>query len=178
MPGERIAIGRRDARADHGLHGAGTGLLQLLGKSWMAVHSVCLVFTKGDVMGIEVTMLAWSVILGLVLIALAATGGIAQRGVIWAISSREGKAAALSGVAGRLARGAQNFLETFPLFAVAVLALLVLGKEDAMSALGVQLYFWSRVAYALVYAAGINYLRTVVWAVSIAGIVLVLIALL
>lgn len=129
-------------------------------------------------MGIEATMLVWSVILGLVLIAVAAVGSVSQRGLSWAAGSRDTAGGALTGVAGRLQRGSHNFLETFPLFAVAVLAVLVLGKQDACSALGVQLYFWSRIAYALVYAAGIAYLRTLVWAVSIAGIVLVLTALL
>lgn len=128
-------------------------------------------------MGIEATMLAWSVILGLVLIAIAAVGSVSQRGLSWAAGSRDTPGQALSGVAGRLERGSRNFLETFPLFAVAVLAVLVLGKQDATSVLGVQLYFWSRIAYALVYAAGIAYLRTLIWAVSIVGIVMVLVAL-
>lgn len=68
-------------------------------------------------------------------------------------------------------------METFPLFAASVLAVLVLGRQDATSALGVQLYFWSRIAYALVYTAGTAYLRTLIWTVSVVGIVLVLVAL-
>jgi uncharacterized MAPEG superfamily protein len=43
-----------------------------------------------------------------------------------------------------------------------------------MTVLGAQLYFWARLAYVPVYAAGIPYLRTLLWAASIAGIVLVL----
>ncbi|MEO9078298.1 MAG: MAPEG family protein, partial [Rhodanobacter sp.] len=70
-----------------------------------------------------------------------------------------------------------NFLETFPLFAVAVLLALALQRHDNMTVLGAQLYFWARLAYVPLYAAGIPYLRTLVWAASIAGIVLVLIAL-
>ena len=49
-----------------------------------------------------------------------------------------------------------------------------LGKQDATSALGAQLYFWARLVYVPVYAAGIPYLRTLVWAVSIAGMVALL----
>lgn len=128
-------------------------------------------------MGIEATFLGWSVVLGLVLIALSAVGSVGQRGLVWAAGSRDAPGQPLAGVAGRMERGLRNFLETFPLFAVAVLLVLVLGRQDSSSALGVQLYFWSRIVYALVYAAGIAYLRTLVWAVSIAGIVLVLVAL-
>lgn len=129
-------------------------------------------------MTVEALFLGWSVILGLVLIALASVGNISQRGAAWAAGSRDRSPPELTGVAGRLDRARHNFLETFPLFAAAVLAVLVLDRQYALSAIGVQLYFWARIAHVLVYAAGIAYLRTLVWAVSIAGIVCVLVALL
>ncbi|MBU6247381.1 MAG: MAPEG family protein, partial [Xanthomonadaceae bacterium] len=44
-------------------------------------------------------------------------------------------------------------------------------------ALGAQLYLWARVAYLPVYAAGIPYLRSAVWGVSMVGLLLVLSAL-
>ena len=125
----------------------------------------------------ELCMLLWSVALGLVQIALAATGSVSQRGLGWAASARDGEPKALTGIPARLCRASQNFLETFPLFAVVVLLALVLQRHDGTIALGAQLYFWSRLVYLPVYAAGIPYLRTVVWAVSIVGIVLVLTAL-
>lgn len=53
-----------------------------------------------------------------------------------------------------------------------------LQRGDAASALGAQLYFWARLAYVPVYAAGIPYLRTLVWVVSIVGIILLLVAML
>jgi len=37
-------------------------------------------------------------------------------------------------------------------------------------------FFWARVVYFGVYLAGIKVLRTVVWAVSIAGLVMILMA--
>ena len=125
----------------------------------------------------EMCMLVWSVALGLIQIALAASGSVAQRGLGWAAGARDGEPKALTGVAGRLCRASSNFLETFPLFAAAVLAAFALQRHDGMIALGAQLYFWARVAYVPVYAAGIPYLRTLVWSVSIVGIVMVLAAL-
>ncbi|MCW8806694.1 MAG: MAPEG family protein [Rhodanobacter sp.] len=125
-------------------------------------------------MSTEMCMLVWSVVLGLVQIAIAATGLIAQHGMAWAVGPRDGEPKPLTGVVGRLDRARHNFLETFPLFAVAVLAAYVLQRHDAMIVLGAQLYFWARVAYVPAYAAGISYLRTLIWAVSIAGIVMVL----
>jgi len=59
-----------------------------------------------------------------------------------------------------------------------VLANHVLQQHDSMTILGAQLYFWARVAYVPAYAAGIPYLRTLIWAVSIVGLVLLLVALL
>jgi uncharacterized MAPEG superfamily protein len=125
----------------------------------------------------EMCMLVWSVVLGLVQIAIAATGSVAQRGLGWAAGPRDGEVKPLTGVAARLDRARHNFLETFPLFAAAVLAAYALQRHDDMTALGAQLYFWARVAYVPAYAFGIPYLRTLIWAVSIAGIVMVLAAL-
>ena len=38
-----------------------------------------------------------------------------------------------------------------------------LNKHTEMSALGAQIYFWSRVAYVPVYAFGIPFIRTLLW---------------
>lgn len=125
----------------------------------------------------ELCLLLWSVVLGLVQIALAASCSVLQRGAGWAAGARDEAKPALSGIGGRLDRARANFLETFPLFAAAVLAADLLQQHDQLTVLGAQLYFWARLVYVPVYAAGIPYLRTLVWAVSIAGIVLVLPAL-
>lgn len=128
-------------------------------------------------MSIELQMLAWSIILGLAQIAISATFGTQQRGLKWNASARDGEPKPLTGVAGRLDRANRNFIETFVFFAAAVLAVLIAQKTNSNTALGVQLYFWARLVYLAVYAAGIPYLRTAVWAVSIVGLILVLAAL-
>lgn len=133
--------------------------------------------SKGNIMSIELQMLAWSIVLGLVHIVLSASFTTMQRGLVWNAGARDGEPKPLKGVAGRLDRASRNFLETFGFFAAAVLAVLFAQKTDAHTALGVQLYFWARLAYLPAYAAGIPYLRTVIWAVSMAGLVLVLLAL-
>jgi uncharacterized MAPEG superfamily protein len=83
----------------------------------------------------------------------------------------------LTGVAARLSRASSNFLETFPFFLAAVFAAYALQRHDSLTMIGAQLYFWARLAYLPVYAAGIPYLRTLVWAASLVGIVLMLVAL-
>jgi uncharacterized MAPEG superfamily protein len=126
----------------------------------------------------ELCMLLWSAVLGLVQIALAATCSVGQRGLGWAASARDEIKPPLAGIGGRLDRARANFLETFPLFAAVVLAAQLLQHHDATTVLGAQLYFWARLAYVPVYAAGVPYLRTLIWAASIVGIVLVLVPLL
>jgi len=82
----------------------------------------------------------------------------------------------LRGVAGRLDRALKNFLETFPLFAAAVLADNALGRHNALTEWGAQLYFWGRVLYLPLYAAGIPLVRSLVWDVAAVGILLCLAA--
>jgi uncharacterized MAPEG superfamily protein len=122
----------------------------------------------------ELSMLMWSVVLGLLQIALAALCTVGQRGLGWAASARDEVKPALTGIGGRLDRARGNFLETFPFFVAVVLAAHLLQRHDATTVLGAQLYFWARVAHLPVYAAGVPYLRTLIWAVSIVGIVMLL----
>jgi uncharacterized MAPEG superfamily protein len=122
----------------------------------------------------ELNMLMWSVVLGLVQIAIAAICSVGQRGLVWAASARDEVKPPLTGIGGRLDRARANFLETFPLFLAVVVAAHLLQRHDATTVLGAQLYFWARLAHLPIYAAGIPYLRTLIWTVSIVGIVMVL----
>ena len=128
-------------------------------------------------MTIEIKMLAWSVFLGLAHVLGAAGIATHQRGLKWNAGNRDGEVKPLTGIAVRAAAANRNFLETFAFFAAAVLAVVVTHHETAHTALGAQIYFWARVAYVPVYAAGISYLRTLIWVVSMAGLVMVLLAL-
>src|SRR5262249_23693315 len=131
----------------------------------------------GIAMTLELKMLALSIVRGLIQIVLASHAASLQRGYVWTASSRDEAVSALTGVAGRLARALQNFVETFPLFAAAVLIAHVAATHSWMTEWGVQLYFWGRVAYLALYAAGVFLLRSLVWNVAALGIVLVLLSL-
>lgn len=127
-------------------------------------------------MPIELKILGWTVCLGLLHIAIAATLATQQRGLKWNAGNRDGEAKVLAGMAARADRASRNFLETFPFFAAAVLAVLMLGKNASPTAFGAQLYFWARVAYLAVYLIGIPYLRTIVWTAAMAGMVMFIVA--
>jgi len=81
----------------------------------------------------------------------------------------------LSGVAGRLARAATNFGETFAFFAALVLALQVAGVHDRLSCAGAALYVAGRVFYLPLYAFGVYLVRSLAWNVATAGIVVLLV---
>ena len=127
-------------------------------------------------MTLELKMLALSIVLGLVQIVLASHAASLQRGYAWTASSRDASVPMLTGVAGRLERALRNFVETFPLFAAAVLTAHAAGTHSWMTEWGVQLYFWARVSYVAFYAAGVFLVRSLVWNVAALGIVLLLLS--
>jgi uncharacterized MAPEG superfamily protein len=128
-------------------------------------------------MTIEFKFLALSVVLGLLQIIAASHAASFQRGYRWTASSRDEPVAPLIGKACRLDRALRNFLETFPLFAAAVLAAHLAGRDGTLTLWGVQLYFWARLAYVLLYAAGVYLVRSLVWNVATLGIGLNLLSL-
>src|SRR5215218_2700574 len=123
-------------------------------------------------------MLTLSVVLGIVQIIAASHTASLQRGYRWSPSPWNEKVEPLRGVAGRLDRALRNFVETFALFAAVVLVAHVTDTHDALTEWGTRLYFWGRVAYVLLYAAGVPLIRSLVWNVAMIGIALVVAALL
>jgi uncharacterized MAPEG superfamily protein len=123
---------------------------------------------------VEMQMLWWSVVLGLVQLVLSVLPSAQVRGFVWASGPRDEPGAPLGRIGGRLERAFRNFLETFVFFVAAVLMVEVLGRHSSTSALGAQIFFWARVAYVPAYAAGIPFLRTLLWSASVVGVVMVL----
>ncbi len=125
---------------------------------------------------IEIQMLCWSVVLGLVQLVVATSMAAKDQGLPYNLTPRDLSPPPVSVITGRLQRAFGNFRETFVYFATAVVVVSLLNKTNASTALGAQLYFWARVAYVPVYAAGLPVVRTVIWAASIVGLVMVLTA--
>lgn len=125
----------------------------------------------------ELMLLAWAVVLAVAQMLVAVTGHMLQVGLPALAGNREGVAPA-TGWAGRAARAHRNMIENLVLFAALILIAAVAGKTSDMTLLGAQIFFWARLAYAFVYLAGIPWLRTGVWTVSVVGMALVFFALL
>jgi len=123
---------------------------------------------------IEIQMLCWSAVLGLVQLLISTTLAVGDQGLPYAAGPRDTPAPPVKIITARFLRAFANFRETFVYFAVAVLLVTLLSKTSATTALGAQLYFWARLVYVPVYASGIPFARTAVWTVSIIGLVMVL----
>lgn len=123
-------------------------------------------------------MLTFSVVLGIVQIIASSHAASFQRGYRWTAGSRDEETPPLRGMAGRLDRALRNFLETFPLFAAVVLVAHVSSTHNTLTEWGAWLYFWARVAYFPLYAAGVPLIRSLVWNAATVGILLIIFAVL
>ncbi|HXZ50414.1 MAG TPA: MAPEG family protein [Burkholderiales bacterium] len=120
----------------------------------------------------ELVLLVWCVLLAFVQVVVAVMGAQMQVGLLTLVGNRE-KFPEITGWGGRAARAHRNMAENLVLFAALVLAAVVAGKTNSMTLLGAQLFFWARLAYAVVYLIGIPWLRTGVWTVSVVGLALI-----
>jgi uncharacterized MAPEG superfamily protein len=125
----------------------------------------------------ELMWLLWALALTFAQMLVAVGGATLQVGLPMLAGNREGLAPC-TGWAGRAQRAHHNMLENLVLLAALVLMAVVSGKTNAMTLLGAQLFFWARLAYAFVYLAGIPWLRTAVWLVSVIGLALIFVQLL
>jgi len=128
--------------------------------------------SKGGAMKPELNLLVWSVVLTVVQMLVAAQAAFNKVGLMALVGNREGMLV-LTGWGGRATRAHRNMLENLVLFAALVLVAVAAGKTNDMTLLGAQLFFWARLAYAAIYVAGIIWLRTAAWAVSIAGLIII-----
>lgn len=121
-------------------------------------------------------MLALAIILGFVHLFLAAHLVTSERGIAWNTGARDHTPPLTGRLAGRLDRAFANFKETFIFFAAAVLMAAALGRHNWETVWGAQAYLAGRIVYLPLYAMGVPVLRTLVWGVATAGIILILVA--
>ena len=128
-------------------------------------------------MTIEITMLVYSVALLVIVIAIQATAGIIAQGLTAMAGSRDNLGEP-SPFQARSKRVAENHKEGLLIFAPLVLAASAAGVSTELTVLGAQLFFYSRVAHAIVYLAGWPWIRPLIWAIGLIGSLLILFALL
>jgi len=115
-----------------------------------------------------------AMVLGLVHLTAASFAFKAQVGNSYSVGARD-EDLRPQGVAGRLDRAQRNFLETFPIFAAAVLMAAVLGRESRLIDYGALAYIAGRIVFLPLYAAGVPWLRTLSWNLATLGLAVVMI---
>jgi uncharacterized MAPEG superfamily protein len=123
-------------------------------------------------MPVELQYLVWTVALAFIQMIVAVSGAILELGLPKLADNREGLPDP-KGWAGRARRAHFNMLESLVLFAALVLVAVEAHQTNGMTALGAKIFFWARLAYALVYLAGIPWIRTAIWGVSVVGLILI-----
>jgi uncharacterized MAPEG superfamily protein len=120
----------------------------------------------------DVQVLVWSAILTFVMACAGSyfrNHGWTMHGMWRAMGNRDDLPPP-SAISGRADRAAMNMIENMAIFTALVAAVHFAGKTGTQADLGATLFFWGRVAFFPTYLAGIVYLRTVFWLVSIAGL--------
>ncbi len=128
-------------------------------------------------MTIELWLLVAAGILTFVQMLVAVQGSTMAVGLAKLSGNRE-DIGAFDGWTGRAHRAHRNMLENLPLFAILVLTAAAAGISNDLTLWGAHLFFWARLVYSGLYLAGIPWVRTGIWFVSVIGLVLIVIGLL
>ncbi|MDQ0463989.1 putative MAPEG superfamily protein [Caulobacter ginsengisoli] len=124
-------------------------------------------------MTFELYMLAGTLVLAFIQILLFDIARTGQYGLKWNTGARDEEMPPLNPVANRLQRAQNNLFETLPLFIGAVLIAHVAGCDGVLTHWGTLIYLAGRVVYVPLYAFGVKQLRSLVWLVSTAGLLMV-----
>jgi uncharacterized MAPEG superfamily protein len=122
----------------------------------------------------ELTCLELSVVLWLVHVLVQATVGNVELPFGYLLTSRDKPAAASSLLFGRSTRALANYVENLAPFVAVALALIATQRTGGAGAIGATIWILARIVYLPVYVFGIIYVRTIVWGISIVGLVMML----
>ena len=127
-------------------------------------------------MSIELSLLAYSTLLLIVLVLVQATAGGLAQGSLPMAGNRDALPAP-TGFHARMRRVVDNHREGLIMFAPLILIAALAHVSNSWTLLGARLFFYSRVAHAIWYVAGLPLIRPVFWAVGLAGTIMIFLAL-
>ncbi|EEB77523.1 MAG: MAPEG family protein [Halioglobus sp.] len=123
-------------------------------------------------MSIELMMLVYSAALFLAIILAQAGLAIAQNGLANQAGSRDNLAEPTV-LRQRMHRLTANMQENLVLFAIAVLAANAAGVSNETTVMGASIFFYARVAHAIVYAFGWPMIRPLFYFAGLYGTVII-----
>jgi uncharacterized MAPEG superfamily protein len=128
-------------------------------------------------MTVELSMLVYSALLFLVVIVAQAGLAISQNGLMVQAGSRDSLQEPTV-LRKRLQRLTGNLQENLIMFAIAVLAANAAGVSNDTTVLGASIFFYARVAHAIVYAFGWPMIRPLFYFASLYGTFVILLEIL
>ena len=123
-------------------------------------------------MSVELTMTVYATVLLIVLVGVQAVAGILANGLPAQAGNRDNLPPSKT-FHGRASRTVANHIEGLVMFAPLAIACTMTNMSTPMSVLGAQIFFYSRVAHAVLYLLGVPWLRAAAWGASIVGTVMV-----
>ena len=126
---------------------------------------------------VELTMLLYSVILFFILIAIPATESILKNGLEAQAGARDSLPEPTT-FNKRAVRLRNNLAENLLIFAPLILIAHAAGISTGNTILGAQMFFFARVAHAVIYLAGWPWIRPLAWFIGVVGCIMIALALL
>ena len=123
-------------------------------------------------------LVAWSVVLLVVHILLQANLAMNELGADWNAGPRDDGMQLKSAVAGRADRASHNFRESYPAFVGLALALAISDPASVWGHAGALTWFLARIVYIPLYIGGVPYIRSLVWCVSMLGLLIMFLSVL
>ena len=118
-------------------------------------------------MTIELTYLAWTAVLCILLWIPYIGAGASQYGFLTAGDYRVPGSRVLPAWANRAQRAHLNLLENLPSFAALILIAHVAGASNETTAVAAAAFFWARVVQTVVHIMGVPYVRTAAFFVGV-----------
>ena len=119
----------------------------------------------------DLTYLAWTALLTAALWIPYISGQVMTNGLLTPQNYRNPAAREVPLWGQRANRAHINAVEAFAPFAALVLVAHVAGVSNEATAMWAALFFWARLAHAVIYILGIPFLRTIVFTVGFVAIV-------
>jgi len=126
-------------------------------------------------MTVELTYLAYTIGLFFAVVMAQATTGILNNGGIAMANSRDNLKPPTV-LQARMKRLTDNFRENLWFFAPLILIANAAGVSNDWTVMGAQVFFWSRLAHAVWYAAGWPIIRPLFWFAGVVACALIFLA--
>ncbi|MEQ1616849.1 MAG: MAPEG family protein [Terricaulis sp.] len=127
-------------------------------------------------MTLELRLLAYSILVFFVVVMIQATAGIIHHGGLVLANNRDNlKPPSVFGA--RMKRLVDNYRENLWFFAPLVLIAAIVQVNNEWTVLGARLFFYSRIAHALLYATGAPLIRPLFWFAGVIGCGMIFLAL-